>query len=65
VLYPAHLGAGKILKLALIGFVFPESPNGPIFVILSDKDAYVHLAFSKIGFVLHNTLKMVIVFCSD
>jgi hypothetical protein len=45
---------GEEHKLALIGFVLPESPNGLIFVILCAKGAYVHSAFSEIGFVLHN-----------
>jgi hypothetical protein len=56
---------GEKHKLALIGFVFPESPNGLIFIILCGKDVYVNLAFSEIGFVLHNTLKMVTTFRSD
>jgi len=56
---------GEKYKLALIGFAFPESPNELIFIILCGKDVYAHLAFSEIGFVLHNTLKMVTAFCSD
>jgi hypothetical protein len=42
------------LKLALIGFVFPEPEGGFIFIILCDKDICVHPGFSEIGFVLHN-----------
>ena len=38
---------------------------GNLFIILCAKYVYVNLAFSQIGFVLHNTLKMVAAFCSD
>jgi hypothetical protein len=40
--------------LALIGFVLPESANGLIFITLCAEGVYVTLAFSQIGFVLHN-----------
>ena len=60
-----HFDPDRPLKLALFGFVFWGAESGFIFIILYGKDAYVHLAFSEIGFVLHNTLKMVAAFCSD
>ena len=42
-------GAGG---LGLIGFVFQDSESGFIFIILFDKDVYVHFGFSEIGFEL-------------
>jgi len=60
-----HFEPDSILKLALFGFAFRDAESGFIFIILYGKDAYVHLPFSEIGFVLHNTLKMVAAFCSD
>ena len=49
-----------VQKLALIGFVFTKCPIGFIFVIRCIKEAYIHLTFSEIGFVLH---KKVIILC--
>jgi hypothetical protein len=50
------------LKLALIGFVFAEPPDGQVFISLFTISVYTHLAFSQIGFVLHNLVKMIVVF---
>ena len=36
-----------------IGFVFRESPEGLILVILCDSRTCVHFAYFEIGFVLH------------
>jgi hypothetical protein len=49
-----HFEPDSILKLALFGFVFWDAESGLVFIILCGKDAYVHLDFSEIGFVLHN-----------
>jgi hypothetical protein len=38
--------------LALIGFVFREPADAYIFIYLCIVRAYIHLAFSEIGFVL-------------
>jgi len=35
---------------------------GNLFIILCVKDVYVTLAFSQIGFVLHNLVQMIAVF---
>jgi len=51
-----------ILKLALIGFVFAEPPDGQVFISLFTISGYTHPAFSQIGFVLHNSVKMIVAF---
>ena len=53
------------LKLALFGFAFLDSAGADFLIILCNKEGYIRLAFMEIGFVLHNTLKMVTAFCSD
>jgi hypothetical protein len=52
------------LKLALIGFVFAEPPDGQVFISLFTISVYTHVAFSQIGFVLHNLVKMIALFLS-
>jgi len=36
-----------------------------IFIILCSKEGYIRLSLTEIGFVLHNTLKILAAFCSD
>jgi hypothetical protein len=48
-----------ILTLALIGFVFPEPPDWQVFISLFTISVYTHPAFSQIGFVLHNLVRMI------
>jgi len=47
------MGAGAVLKLGLIGFVFLDSAGTIIFIILCSKEACIHSGFTEIGFVLH------------
>jgi hypothetical protein len=44
------------VKLALIGFVFPEPPTRYIFIIPYYKRVYIHLAFRKLALFLKNNL---------
>jgi hypothetical protein len=46
----------------LIGFVLLASIGGFVFIILCYYGACVRLGLREIGFVLHNTLKMVVAF---
>ncbi len=48
------MGAGGVLKLGLIGFVFLDSGGRIIFIILCETEVWIHSGFTEIGFVLHN-----------
>ncbi len=47
------MGLGAVSRLGLIGFVLRKSPEGLIFISLCNREGYVHLGCSEIGFVLH------------
>ena len=54
-----------ILKLALFGFVLLACETRFVFIIPLWKSLCVHFRSSGIGFVLHNTLKMLLASSSD
>jgi hypothetical protein len=45
--------------LALIGFVFTEPPDAQVFISIFVISVYTRSAFSQIGFVLHNLVRMI------